>query len=171
MFVIAVWLCGFLGPFLLRSLGTTQNNAKKTHSLSFSNLSIFSMEVCREVPPMADPIRIPHLTPIWMQQIGKVQGRSKARDKTSLAQKHNNHQTISDTCHIKPECVHTLALGKSQNATAQRASLSAILQKHRSLALGQHPPRPNNGGRDVESSTSQREFINFQWYSKTVSPP
>ena len=115
--------------------------------------------------------QIPHLTPIWMQQIGKVQGRSKARDKTSLAQKHNNHQTISDTCHIKLECFHTLAVGKSQNATAQRASLSAILQKHRSLALGQHPPRPNNDGRDVESSTSQREFINFQWYSKTVSPP
>lgn len=95
--------------------------------------------------------------------------KSKADQRPGTKPAWHKNTKSSDTCHIcqiKPECFHTLAVGKSQNATAQRASLSAILQKHRSLALGQHPPRPNNGGRDVESSTSQREFINFQWYSK-----
>ncbi len=33
----------------------------KLDVLSFSSLSMLSMEVCKEVPPIADPIRIPHL--------------------------------------------------------------------------------------------------------------
>ena len=41
----------------------------KLDVLSFSSLSMLSMEVCKEVPPMADPIRIPHLRSTKIHQV------------------------------------------------------------------------------------------------------